>query len=147
MQRLLIVTFFAVILQGCDAPDKTISQKIGAQFDNPSGTTIDLQNVVAYDWERLCVIGPYATNKSIEEQIGFPWDGLSKSTIGDHDNISLLVFVKSNSVVAFTEHPRGKGDFLEMKPKCLWKADAILLKRKGKGDSIQLITKEQINKP
>ncbi len=142
MQRLLIATLFALVLQGCDAPDKSLSQKIVSQFDNESSITIDLRHVVASDWDRFCVIGPYATDKSIEERLGFHWDGLSKSTIGGNDSINLLVFIKSNSVVAFTEHPRGKGDFLEMNPKCLPRTDAVLMKQKGKDDWVQLVTKE-----
>jgi hypothetical protein len=147
MQRLLIITFFALLLQGCDAPDKALSQKVVDQFDNPSSTTVDLRNVVTSDWERFCVIGPYATDKSIEERIGFHWAGLSKSTIGENDSINLLVFIKSNSVVAFTEHPRGKGDFLEINPKCLRRSDAVLFKQKGKDGWGQLVVKEQIAKP
>jgi hypothetical protein len=143
----LILVVLAFMLQGCDSPDKTISRQIVVQLYSKSATTIDLRNVANGDWDRFCVIGPYALNDSIEKRLGFKWDALSKSSIGGNDTINLLVFIKEDAVIAYTEIPRNKGDFLELNPKCIPKANSLLSIRKDKNDRFQFVTADQASKP
>ena len=83
------------------------------QFEANKIDPIDLSIIGPASWERVCVLSPYTTNQTAEQVLGFKWDAESKTSIARRDGINVLVFVQTQQVVAYTEHPRNKGDFLE----------------------------------
>ena len=104
-------TFIAValLLTACSRADQGISTRLTARVD------------------------------SAEQRLGFKWDANGKSSIGTNDGINLLVFVKGQEVVPYAEHPRHKGDFLNLDPRCLSRSKAQLLRRSGPGGRVQLV--------
>lgn len=122
---LLMLTF------GCSSGDSAISEQITAQFDASKTTHIDLSIVGPASWERVCVLSPYTTNQSAEHVLGFKWDAESRTSIAGSDGINVLVFVQKQQVVAYAEHPRNKGDFSSLQPRCLPRAQSMLKRESG----------------
>lgn len=142
MNRILILPILACMLLGCDSSNDRISQELADQVAAPS-KTIDFRLLKAPEWERICVVGPYANNEMIERQLGFKWDGLGKTSIGSNDGIHLITFIRANEVVAYIEHPRSQGDFVELMPRCFSKEKAVLRKVGDKSGWVQLKSKEE----
>ncbi|MDO5653299.1 MAG: hypothetical protein Q4G39_04270 [Brachymonas sp.] len=142
MKRLIMSAMLLMVLAGCDKPDEKISEELALMVEAPA-STVDLKSLRAPPWERICVIAPCATHDDIEQRIGFKWDGLSKSSIGGNDGIYLLTFISNNQVVAYVEHPRNKGDFLELQPVCLVRENSVLHKKRDKSGWVQLLSNEQ----
>src|SRR3546814_17955848 len=61
----------------------------------------------------------YSDNRAAAETLGFTWPVESRSSIGESDGISLLLFVHNNEVVTAVEHPRSHGDFSNLSGRCL----------------------------
>jgi hypothetical protein len=142
-KKVLYSLLLAMAFAGCSDVNKDANQEVSdsitRQFDSTGDEPIDFSKLGPVGWERMCVIGPYAMNETVEKTLGFKWDALSKSSIGSNDGINLLVFIKDNAVIAYTEHPRNKGDFLKLKPRCLTHQDAILKREPDAGGWVQLV--------
>ena len=122
----------ALLLTACSRADPGISTRLAARVDS-GAATVDLAELGPPNWDKICVLGPYATNERAEQVLGFKWDAKGKSSIGSNDGINLLVFVKGQQVVAYAEHPRNKGDFRELKPPCMSRSHAQLLRQTDAG--------------
>jgi hypothetical protein len=96
-------------LAGCE---NRTSASIAAQFEASGRKSIDLASVVPGQWDRVCIIGPYATDELISNIIGFKWSTRMRSGIGGDDQIALLLFIHDREVEQYIEHPRGSGDFV-----------------------------------
>ncbi len=139
MKNLTFALLFILALSACSQPNQDISAEITKQFESSNSGPIDLRQVGPASWDRLCVIGPYAFNDSVEKLLGFKWDAQGLSSIGGNDSIYLLTFIKNNKVAAFTEHPRNKGDFLNLNPKCLTRETAVLKQKADSTGWVQLV--------
>ena len=135
----------ALILVACSPGDGSISAQITEKFEAGGSAPINLTQVGPPSWERVCVLGPYTTNEAAEQVLGFKWDVQSKSSIGSSDGINLLVFLKNQEVSAYTEHRRDKGDFLELKPRCIGRNQASLLSRVEASGWVQLVSQWRPN--
>jgi len=102
----------------CSDSEPKISVSIAGQFRRSAGGLVDLAEANPSPWDRVCVLGPYTTNASAKKTLGFDWNAEGKSVIHRNDGITLLVFVTSNHVVDFVEHPRNLGDFATLSGKC-----------------------------
>jgi hypothetical protein len=141
MKPYTLIALLALILVACSSGDGNISAKITEQFDANSSAPINLAQVGPSTWERACIIVPYSTNKTAEQILGFKWDVQSKSSIGSSDGINLLVFLKGQEVLAYTEHRRDKGDFLKLEPKCVDRNQATLARKVEADGWVQLVSK------
>lgn len=115
----------------CGSPDplQDISRDIESQLNRSQTEAISLQAVGPADWESVCVLEPYTNNQRAEEILGFEWDAESETEIYSRDGINVLVFVRGDDVVAFTEHPRDKGDFVGIEPKCFSRQQAVFTRQ------------------
>lgn len=109
-----------------------ISSEISAQFDRDA--SIDLAHVGPDTWDRVCVLGPYSVNKDAESVLGFPWDSEANTSISMSDGINVIVFAQGQTVVAYTEHPRNKGDFSRLTPDCATRAQAKLVRHSSSAE-------------
>ncbi len=139
MKHRVFIFFAVLILVACSRMDRGISAKITELFDASNSAPIDLAQVGPPSWERVCVLGPYVTNEAAEHILGFKWDVQRQSSIVVDDRINLVVFLKNEEVLAFTEHRRDKGDFLDLKPRCLARTQAVLVRRAGADGLVQLV--------
>ena len=126
--KTLLVPLLLLLLIGCSESD-SISSQISDKF-NQAGT-IDLTRVGPEDWDRVCILGPYSGNKETEQVLGFPWDAEANTTIAGNEGINVLVFSRGESVVAYSEHPRRKGDFSSVASTCSTRRDAKLTRKHG----------------
>lgn len=113
------------------APIQDISYDIESQLNRSQTEAINLQTVGPADWESMCVLEPYTSNQRAAEILGFEWDAESETEIDRSDGINVLVFVRGDEVVAFTEHPRNKGDFVGIEPKCFSRQQAVFTRQVG----------------
>jgi hypothetical protein len=125
LAQLAILATTVGALTACSQSNQNVSNEIARQFDSGSASVINLTTVTLPPWSRVCVVGPYATNDSASEILGFEWDVASHSRIGGDDSITLLVFIQDKKVVAFAEHPRNKGDFSGTSNGCIKREDAM----------------------
>jgi hypothetical protein len=136
----VLLCFVAGLVAACKRSDPSISAMITAQFDASSSVPVNLGLVGPSSWDRVCVLGPYSTNEDAERVLGFKWDLERETSINLHDSFNVLVFIHNNMVVAFTEHPRHKGDFRDITPRCLERSNAILV-RQVRDEGVQLVLK------
>ncbi len=91
---------------------------------DPVGRQIDLSMEIPGDWIRICVIGPYSTNKHAEEILGVAVNIQQKSGISMLDSIALLVAMQGDMVVGLFEVPRGRIDFTKLAGNCYRRDDS-----------------------
>ena len=119
-----VLFLVAAPIAGCR---KGISERIESNLAAEGGTRLDLGRIGVPDWDRVCILGPYTNNIEAMAVLGFEWDVEGKSEIRSSDGINVLAFVKDSSVVDFAEHPRGRGDFAELRGQCVDRDHAVLL--------------------
>lgn len=128
-----------MLLFGCSSGSSSISEQIAVQFEASKTAPIDLSIVGPASWERVCVLSPYTTNQTAEQVLSFSWDAESKTSIAGSDGINVLVFVQNQQVVAYAEHPRNKGDFSKLQPRCLPRSQATVKRELGAGGWVYLV--------
>ncbi|MGZ8152431.1 MAG: hypothetical protein ACXW0Q_06170, partial [Methylovulum sp.] len=114
---------------------------IQSQFEASQTASVNLALVGPSSWDRVCVLGPYTTNERTEHLLGFKWDSEAETSIAENDGINVLVFVQGREVVAYTEHPRNKGDFSKLQPQCLDRAQSIVVRDQGPDGWIFLVSR------
>jgi hypothetical protein len=117
--RRILLSVAATLLSACSEGDSSISAAIVDQFDRVMVPVVDLSVVGPPGWDHVCVLTPYTSNAETEKVLGFKWDSDKKTTIGGSDGINVVVFLKGQEVLAFTEHPRNKGDFSGVDSHCV----------------------------
>ena len=138
------VFFFATWILGVSACSdlSKISLQIEAQFKASDTSPINLAITGPTSWERICVLGPYSNNTNAEKVLGFKWDAEAKTSIFVSDVVNVLVYIKENQVVAYTEHPRNIGDFSQMNPPCLSRENAVVVRKLGSDGWVFLVPQQ-----
>lgn len=116
---------------GCHESSPGISVNIAAQVRDTAGGNVDLAKAFEGDWERVCILAPYADNAAARAALGFDWDAEGKTAIHGNDGIALLLFVHAGKVAAFAEHPRNLGDFASLPGQCFPRAQARFYQRQA----------------
>lgn len=120
MKKVLILVI-AIVLTSCSSNTKEedkISDKIYSQLKQSEWKTIEFSKSVPFQFDKVCLFGPYSTNERTKEALGFYWDIELKTQISGNDGINVIVFVKDNEVISYVKHPRHKGDFWRLSSKC-----------------------------
>lgn len=112
----ILIALGLSFLTGCSQSE--ISTAIEQQLMQAKGGSVDLSSAVPGNWDSVCILGPYSTNRVARTTLGFDWDVESRTTIATNESGSLLLFVQGGTVVAHVEHPRNKGDFSNLTTKC-----------------------------
>lgn len=120
----ILISVAAALLSSCSKGDPSISAAIADQFDREAINVIDLSVVGPPGWDRVCMLTPYTNNVVTEKVLGFKWDSDKKTSIGSSDRINVVVFLNGQNVLAFTEHPRNKGDFSGIDSRCVSREQA-----------------------
>jgi hypothetical protein len=140
MKRILAVTLSCSFLIGCNLTGQRISKTISASFQASEVAPIDIAAAAPGDWDRFCVLTPYTNNERAEKVLGFKWDAESNTSIASNDGINVLVFIQENKVAAFAEHPRNSGDFSKMKPSCLKRQSARVVRKPDSNGWVYLVS-------
>jgi hypothetical protein len=131
MRELGLLVAMCLALAGCSS--NKASEAIGEQVR--AANAVDLRTVAAGDWDRVCVLGPYSNAQAAQETLGFSWPVESRSSVGENDSVSLLLFVREKQVVHSIEHPRDQGDFSELSGRCFPSEQAQFVRRAGRTDN------------
>jgi hypothetical protein len=127
----ILISVAAALLSACSKGDSSISAAIADQFDRETVNVIDLSVVGPSGWDRVCILTPYTSNVETEKVLGFKWDSDTKTSIGGSDGINVVVFLRAQEVLAFTEHPRNKGDFSGVDSRCVSRERAKFVRGAG----------------
>lgn len=106
------------VVASCNSPTSGVSEDITTQFQASGRTFVKLAEVVPSAWDKVCILGPYSTSKHSYATLGYAWPVEVQSSITSNDSITLLLFVKSQEVIKFVEHPRRDGDFANLSRQC-----------------------------
>ncbi len=142
VSSLLSPLLLAVLLISCSNRDDVqnpISQGIIDQLNADSAAPVDLSQLGPESWQQVCILGPYTDNQVTAKVLGFEWDSESKTSIADRDGINVLVFIRDQEVLAFTEHSRDKGDFVKVVAQCFERDQAKLTREVGQDGWIYLV--------
>lgn len=90
-----------------------------------SGGKIDLGTQLQGDWERVCMLMPYATSAQAEKLLGFPYSPEVHSAIVVMDDRALLVTIKGDSAVGSYEVKRNNADFTRLGARCYKRSEAV----------------------
>jgi len=125
------------LLGACSStPD--LSSEIEIEFEKSGWKEIDLNKVTNFEWDRVCIVGPYSQQEHQDNIFGFHSELLSSGNDGE----SVLAFITNNKVVKHVTHPRNKGDFLGSVSKCPENGKAVFIRDpKEKGTSLKLVLK------
>ena len=94
-------------------PAERWSREVRAQVADPAGG-VDFARVGPSDWERVHFFRPYTPADSIHQTLGFHWPDADRTGIGSDDGVNLVVLVRGGRVVGWFEHPRNRGDLVEL---------------------------------
>ena len=132
----VIIFFILIFLTSCSnkQEENEISKSIYSQLKQSEWKVIDFSKIVPFQYEKVCILGPYTTNESAEQALGFYWDVQKETEISTNDGINLIVFIKENKVISYVEHSRAKGDFWKLSRKCLDYNSSILTRISKKDD-------------
>jgi hypothetical protein len=132
----VIIFFILIFLTSCSNKQEKneISKSIYSQLKQSEWKVIDFSKTVPFQYEKVCILGPYTTNESAEQALGFYWDVQKETEISTNDGINLIVFIKENKVISYVEHSRAKGDFWKLSRKCLDYNSSILTRISKKDD-------------
>ena len=72
---------------------------------------VNLNQIVASEWSRMFILGPYTSEDLVINEVGESWPGFRSSGIERRDDICVLVFVKDSKIVDSVVMERKRIDF------------------------------------
>lgn len=93
---------------------KQWSQSLWHQVEHGPGAVADLGEIGPSKWDRVYIFHPYTSTETIHQTLGYRWPDAKWTTIESNDGVNLLVFVRSSETVGWFEHPRNRGDFIDV---------------------------------
>ena len=106
----IFTIFLASFILSCSSPGNDLINSIESELTVTKGININLANATDFKWERICIIGPYYTQEYQDKIFDFKAQLLATG----NDGVSTLVFIKNNKILSYINHPRSKGDFLNI---------------------------------
>ena len=117
MARYLIL-ILVLSLSGCG----THSSK-PLVLDTDSGI-VDLAEQLPGEWQKVCILPPYSTNRAAKELLGFEYNVEWHSSITVSDSITLLLTVDHGAVAKGFEIGRRNLDFSSLGSVCYGRSEA-----------------------
>ena len=116
-RNLLLIVSLLFTLWGCRADEKLAERNLVAALKNPN-RELALASIGPEDWDRMCVLTPYSTNKNAQATLGFPWNAERRTGIESRDDMYVLAFVNDDQVAMYLEMPRHEEDLLHSETLC-----------------------------
>lgn len=107
-----------------------IKKAIALQLKQTNGQKIDFSKIKNVVFDRVCFFGSYFPKEYVTGVLGVNWDINKKTSIGDNDGVSAIVFVKKNTVTAFCEYPLALKDFEIPLSQCITRKKPVLNRKK-----------------
>ena len=125
-------TLFSSLLTFVGCSSQTIDEQTTRSLENTiteaSKTSghFELRRVDAIQWDRAVIFAPYTPIRSMSSHIVMD-QRVTSSGIDSRDDISLIVFLRSDSVISVVLMPRAVLDFAPLAGEALSPADCILI--------------------
>lgn len=132
MRTVCSLLFVAIVLGiiGCRGTDR-VSKSIGLTVAQGKGTQLTLAEHTPFQWNKVCIFGPYSADKLIEKTTGVAGSASLAHDIRSSDMIDVLMFIDEGRITNSIAHSRGHGDFgPELVGKCYSRAQAVFLVRR-----------------
>ena len=101
INRVVFFLIFLVVIscqnsnqKGIEYAFQNIEEKIKTPINNEKSEEINISKLTPFKWNKLYIFKPYTPIDSINDKLGFIWEGAGKSHINQDDNFNLLVFTK-----------------------------------------------------
>lgn len=107
------VLFFAtaVLDAAFHNPARVVRGNVLHAVESHGSIPLDFARIAPFEWDDLCIIGPYTPQDRIDALLGFRWENAYASDLEMSDSHCLLVFVQGESVVGFSDIRRSECDF------------------------------------
>ena len=107
-----------------------VSRSIAAAVDRGPGARLTLAESAMFDWDRVCIFGPYSPDDQVDAATGIPGAAGRAFDVRSNEGINVLIFIEAGRVVDSVAHPRRWDDFgPEVVGKCYLKEQAVFLVR------------------
>ena len=119
---------FTTMLDLPRSPQGQHRQEIGGQVESWAtnsniGRRLVLSDVATFDWDRVLILAPYATDQEARNQLGFAWNVEDWSSM--NEGMNLVGFALDKHIVAWTSVSR----LTELLPHPTTEGDTLLLSR------------------
>ena len=120
LQRVLIAAAIAFTVAACGSGPDAETHSV-----RPVDGRVDLAAEFAGQWDRVCVLGPYTTNRRATEILGVDVDVYGRSQIASSDGITLLVTMNADAAAGMYEVALRPVDFTPLAGCCFSRSDAV----------------------
>ena len=125
------------MLATCARPERDVANGIDAAFAMGIGATVNISSLATFPWDRVCVIGPYTPDRTVDEMLGFDIE----YSPTDYDSDYEFLFVSGKSVR--TVFYRARGGAIQLggsgMPTCYPRSTARFIVTSASPDSTSLI--------
>ncbi|MBN1898038.1 MAG: hypothetical protein JW827_04610 [Spirochaetes bacterium] len=132
MKNSILFILLVLSLTHCARQDRFKANLI-KKIHEETPHVIKFETLTDFSWDRVFIFPPYTSDEKISQALGFIWQDAKATGIHYRDDICLLVFIKGNTVIHYTEYPRGQGDFATLKRDRYKKNEAVFLVKEEKG--------------
>ena len=108
--RSLAFLALAVLSSAC-AGEAPVNRAIVAAVEKGPGTRLVLAEHTGFPWDRVCILGPYTSDDTVDSLTGVQGAAGQAHGIRSSDGINVLMFVREDRIAASVAHARNRGDF------------------------------------
>jgi len=87
-----------------------------------------IDTITEFKWDKFLIIPPYTKLSTLSKKLHIDLSELKNTGIEYSDNKSILVFIKNNIILKYTEYPRNPGDFSTINSLELFVPDTAIFK-------------------
>ena len=98
MKYLLVLLIGAALLSCNNIPD--VESQIVQKIQSSKNTSLPLRSIIDINWDKLYIIPPYATERSLTEDLLPYKDKIESTGINIRDDVHILYFLKNKKLVA-----------------------------------------------
>src|SRR5687768_14682276 len=103
MRTLLTLLALAGVLAGCGQQDP-VSRSIAATVEKGPRTRLALAEHTRFEWDTVCVIGPYASDEQVASLTGIHGAAGHAHGIQSSDAMHVLMFISDGRIAASVPH-------------------------------------------
>ena len=117
-------------------PNEEVAEGIASAVDQGPGTRLKLADNTDFEWDKVCIFGPYTEDARIDTVTGISGAAKRAHDIRSNDGINVVMFIDNDRIVRAVSVRRDLGDFgPELVSRCYLKDEAVFFVRKPLKDS------------
>lgn len=126
LKKLIVFIVSLLLLVGCNQTkhNQKLEKLIQTAISKENIQEFDLKSLTDFDWNKAFLFPPYTVQETIDEQLGTQFK--DPSNMDKRDDIYLLVFMKGNKVVQYTEVRHESADISIGERKYLTPSNALI---------------------